>query len=171
MQYRHFTNILGAVSVLALFSIPALADSERKSLKAELEGFQEVPAISTLGNGRCKVKIGEDETSLKVTLDYSDLEGDVAQAHIHFGQPGVNGGVALFLCTNLGNGPVGTPACPVAPATVTRTLVAADVIGPSVQGIAAGELDEVLAAIRNQTAYCNVHTDLWPGGEIRGQLK
>ena len=29
------------------------------------------------------------------------------QAHIHFAQRGVNGGITVFLCTNLGNGPTG----------------------------------------------------------------
>jgi hypothetical protein len=44
------------------------------------------------------------------------------------------------------------------------------VIGPSVQGITAGEFDEILAAIRAGKAYANVHSTTWPGGEIRGQL-
>jgi hypothetical protein len=43
----------------------------------------------------------------------------------------------VFLCTNLGNGPAGTQACPAAPATITGTLRPADVIGPTGQGITA----------------------------------
>jgi CHRD domain-containing protein len=36
----------------------------------------------------------------------------------------------------------------------------------------AGELDEVIAAIRAGVAYVNVHaTPLNPGGEIRGQIR
>jgi CHRD domain len=39
------------------------------------------------------------------------------------------------------------------------------------QAILAGELAEVLAAIRAGVAYANVHTTLSPGGEIRGQIR
>ena len=31
------------------------------------------------------------------TLRYSDLEGQIRQAHIHFAQKGVNGGIVVFL--------------------------------------------------------------------------
>ena len=39
------------------------------------------------------------------------------------------------------------------------------------QQLAAGELAEVIAAIRAGAAYANVHTNLSPGGEIRGQIR
>ena len=81
----------------------------------------------------------------------------------------VNGGISVFLCTNLGNGPVGTQACP-QEGTVTGTFVAGDVIGPGAQGIAAGEYTELLAALRSGTTYANVHSSERPGGEIRGQI-
>ena len=31
-------------------------------------------------------------------------------------------------------------------------------------------IDDVLAAIRNGVAYANVHSMLFPGGEIRGKI-
>ena len=43
-------------------------------------------------------------------------------------------------------------------------------IGPTGQGITAGQFDELLRAIRNNTTYVNVHSSLYPGGEIRAQL-
>jgi len=45
------------------------------------------------------------------------------------------------------------------------------VAGASTQQIAAGELEEVIAAIRVGAAYANVHTSVSPGGEIRGQIR
>ncbi|HYV06332.1 MAG TPA: CHRD domain-containing protein [Blastocatellia bacterium] len=36
--------------------------------------------------------------------------------------------------------------------------------------MAAGEFAEVLAAMRAGTVYVNVHSTVFPGGEIRGQL-
>jgi hypothetical protein len=55
---------------------------------------------------------------------------------------------------------------------VTGTISAADVgTGSSAQGVAAGEFEEFIAAIRSGNAYANVHSTQSPGGEIRGQLK
>jgi hypothetical protein len=31
--------------------------------------------------------------------------------------------------------------------------------------------DELAAAMRNGSTYANVHSTLWPGGEIRAQIK
>ena len=42
-------------------------------------------------------------------------------------------------------------------------------IGPSGQGIAAGQFAELVAAIRAGAVYANVHTPTYPNGEIRGQ--
>jgi hypothetical protein len=79
------------------------------------------------------------------------------------------GGISVFLCTNLGNSP-GTQACPPAPATITGTFTAANVIGPAAQGIDLGQLDELVAAIDSGMAYCNIHSSRWAAGEARGQL-
>jgi hypothetical protein len=76
----------------------------------------------------------------------------------------------VFLCTNLGNGPAGTQACPASPATISGVITAADVIGPTAQGIEAGALDELIAAIRAGLTYVNIHTSTWPAGEIRSQI-
>ena len=51
------------------------------------------------------------------------------------------------------------------------TSTAADVVGPAAQGIAAGEFEELVQAIRAQRTYANVHAAAFPGGEIRGQLR
>lgn len=94
------------------------------------------------------------------------------QAHIHFGQRGVNGGIAVFLCPNLGNGPAGTQACPGPDAgSVSGTFTGADIVGPSAQGLAQDELAELLRAIDQGVTYANVHSTKFPGGEIRGQIR
>jgi hypothetical protein len=131
--------------------------------KAHLSGYQEVPPISTTATGRFEAKINGSQIEFK--LSYSGLEGPVRFAHIHFGQKGVNGGVAAFLC---GGG--SKPACP-QEGEVTGTIVASDVIGPADQGIAPGEIDELIAAMRAGVTYANVHSDTFPNGEIRGQIR
>ena len=139
-------------------------------VRAELASTEEVAALSTTGHGLFRSTLSNDGKALTWELRYDDLEGEVLQAHLHLGQRGVNGGISIFLCTNLGNGPAGTPACPPPPATITGTLSADDVIGPVPQGIAPGEWEEVKRALRAGKVYANVHTDKHPGGEIRGQL-
>jgi hypothetical protein len=95
----------------------------------------------------------------------------VQQAHIHFGQISVNGGISVFLCSNLGNGPAGTQGCPPSPATVTGDFDATDVSGPPGLGITSGPLDELVRAIKQGAAYATVHSTSFPGGEIRGQIR
>ena len=92
----------------------AAAHAENKQIKAVLVGTQEVPAISTDGRGSFRARISNDGSAIYYELAYADLEGTVTQAHIHIGQKSVNGGIAAFLCSNLGNGPAGTQACPAA---------------------------------------------------------
>ena len=96
----------------------------------------------------------------------------MTQAHIHFGQRSVNGGISAWLCgTEALPGPTGTPRCPGARSgTISDTIVAADVIGPTGQGIAPLEFAELIAAIRAGRTYANVHSSKFGGGEVRGQI-
>lgn len=158
------------IALVAVF-LAAAATADSRRVSARLESPNEVPALSTDGEGVFFGKFSHDREELDYVLGYDDLEGGVAQAHLHLGQHGVNGGISIFLCSNLGNGPDGTQACPPAPAVIEGTLSADDVIGPDGQGIAPGEWEEVRRAIREGVVYVNVHTDLFPAGEIRGQLR
>ena len=64
--------------------------------------------------------------------------------------------------------PARRPARP-RPATITGVIEAADIIGPAGQGIAAGQFDEFLRAIRADSAYVNVHTSAVPGRRDPGE--
>jgi hypothetical protein len=148
-----------------------------KNIREFLIGYEEVPSVSTGANGEFKARINREQTEIAYTLSYSDLEGGVTQAHIHLGQKGANGGITVFLCSNLGNGPAGTQACPPAPATITGTITAADV-SPNIpatlaarnQGLDTGEFGEFLSALRAGKTYVNVHSSKFPGGEVRSQI-
>ncbi|MFY9608434.1 MAG: CHRD domain-containing protein [Blastocatellia bacterium] len=156
--------------LLALVGLlPSMAQAQNRRFKTTLIGFEEVPSLSTPAGGTFEMKIDVGDTGFDYELSYSGLVGNALQSHTHFGQQGVTGGIMVFFCTNLGNGPPGTQACPQS-GTVTGTISAADVVGPGGQGIAAGEFAEVLRAIRGGAAYVNVHSSVFPGGEIRGQL-
>lgn len=157
-----------AAPLLACAASTAVGDEDRYRLR--LTGYEEVPALSTTGSARFRARVSRHEDEIDYVLSYADLVGNVTQAHVHFGQLSVNGGISFFLCTNLGNGPAGTQPCPPAPATVSGTIRAADVVGPGGQGIAAGELAEIIAAIRAGIAYVNVHSTTYPAGELRAQF-
>ena len=156
-------------AVFALTQPVTAADS----FGARLRGLEEVPPISTVGQGFFFASLNDAETQLDYTLVYLGTESTVTQSHIHIGQTSVNGGIVLFLCTNL-TPPAGVPVPPACPNgvsnTVTGTLTAANVIVQTAQGIATGELAEVIRAMRSGFAYANVHSTTYPGGEIRGQI-
>jgi CHRD domain len=149
----------------------ALADNDLDTRHVRLGGFQEDPLVlSTTGNGRFKLRVDVDKQEATYELSYSALEGDVAQAHIHLGGRSQSGGIFVFLCSNLGNGPVGTQLCPAAPAEISGTIRPENIIGPTGQGVTAGQFDEFVAAVHGGVAYVNVHSSRYPGGEIRAQL-
>jgi hypothetical protein len=168
--------ILAAIALLTVAFGVVFAQGF-KGIRETLLGLEEVPVVSTLAEGEFKATINKDETEINYELSYSDLQGSVQQAHIHLGQRGVNGGISVWLCSNLPTPP--TPAsppfpptqpCPASPATITGTITPNHVVGPTGQGIAAGEFAELLRAIRAGATYVNVHTNLFPGGEIRSQI-
>jgi len=168
-------KLAAAVAVLGAAAVGTAAIAhDRSRFAAGLTGFEEVPTLSTDGSGFFKATIHRDQ--IRYTLHYrgpfnaAPEGGTVTQAHIHLGARAVNGAISAFLCSNLGNGPAGTPACPAAPATVTGVITPLQVIGPGAQGIAAGEFGELVRALRAGAAYANVHTTTFAGGEIRGQI-
>jgi CHRD domain-containing protein len=164
-----------AVVVAAMFLLGAgvVLSVGIRQIKAILTGWEEVPVISTGASGELRARIDNDDSEVDFELRYSDLEADATQAHIHVGQRGVNGGIAVWLCSNLPSPP--TPAgfdrpCPLRGGTVTGTFGPDDVVGPAGQGIAAGEFDELVRAIRERRTYVNVHSTTFLGGEIRSQI-
>jgi hypothetical protein len=162
--------VFGLVSLLGAVGV-AVATGGR-DIRERLSGYEETPLpISTTGHGKFTAQIDRFDQEIRYQLSYADLEGSVLQAHIHFGhEKGAAGGISVFLCSNLGNGPAGTQVCPPPPATITGTLRPADVIGPAGQGIEAGAFGELLDAVDAGLTYANVHSTKWPGGEIRAQL-
>ena len=141
-----------------------------QNLGATLSGLNEVPPISSTGQGTLTLELNTQQQSLRYTLTYSNLRAQVTQAHIHFGQIHVDGGIMVFLCSNLTNPPPATPPCPTS-GPVMGMLTASSVIGPAAQGISAGDFDALATALLSRTAYGNVHTVLFPAGEIRGEIR
>ena len=141
-----------------------------KNFSARMNGYHEVPSVSSTGIGQFRAHLVEPE-KLHYVFEYAGLEGGASLfAHIHFAQRSVNGGVVVFLC---GGGTKPAP-CPNVAGRVEGDITPADITssaGATAQGIEPLSWDEFLRAMRAGHAYANIHTSpRWPGGEIRGQI-
>ena len=162
------------IALLALAGTAPLAAQPNfaGTATADLVSFNEVPSVFSFGSGRFEATVDEDGTSITWDLTYDHLVGNVTQAHIHFADEDVNGAIVVFFCSNLPNPPAGTPACPAPPGHLTGTFTATNVgAGAQAQGISAGQIKALLRAMRAGVTYANLHTDRFPGGEIRGQVR
>jgi CHRD domain len=163
-----FALAVAAAAALGWGTVAVAADDRDGET---LTGYEEVPALSTPGVGEFRTSVSRAGDAVRYKLTFSDLESAATQAHIHFENATNNGPVVVFLCSNLGNGPAGTQACPAAGGTIRGTIRAADVgAGAAAQGLAAGEFEEFVRALRSGAMYVNVHTTGRPGGEVRAQL-
>jgi hypothetical protein len=175
------------IALAATVSFTVRADSDDVvKLKARLTGSQEVPFKYTTGTGTFTATISADGRSMNYTETWTNLSGIITStaplfSHIHIGQPGVAGGITVWLCGVItpvthANDPDNDllPCPPGVSNSISGTVEAADVIttgtGTSDQGINAGDFMGLLKIIRSGNAYVNVHTDRFQAGEIRGQI-
>jgi CHRD domain len=171
MGVRRSVRIAAVVGVVAVLGAGAAATANggKRGFRESLSGYEEVPALSTDGFGTFRGTVNGAGTELSYRLRFGGMTTNVRFAHIHFENATNNGPVIVFLCSN--EGPASAPACPPAGGTVTGTLDATDVGGgAAAQGIAAGEFDEFVDALRSGATYVNVHTVERGGGEIRAQI-
>jgi hypothetical protein len=174
MRYK----MLAFASVAAPAFVLLSAHANAVEFSATFSGFEEVGALNaetgaifSPGKGTLDLDLNRNARTITFKLTYSGLSAPLTQSHIHFGKRHVPGGVMVFFCTNLNNGPAGTQTCPTAPATVTGTFTAASVVGPTAQHVTPGDFDALVAALDSDTAYGNIHTTNFPAGEIRGQVR
>ncbi|WP_410985721.1 CHRD domain-containing protein [Bacillus cereus] len=131
-----------------------------KNFFAKLTGCQEVPPVRTDAFGTTKFIFNENFTKLRYELVVNDLEL-FTMAHIHLGMKGKNGPIVAFLF-----GPV-SPSISVDRGIVKGTLTKDDLVGP-LKGMC---LSELAFEMKTGNAYVNAHTERYPDGEIRGQIK
>ena len=120
-------------------------DDRKVELEAELSSDNEVPPSATGASGEAEVELDPRRGRICVEIEADGLAGDVVAGHIHVGSAGVNGGVVV----NLGVDSADFEAC--------------------VEGVDPGLIRSIA---RNPASYyVNVHTNVVPSGEIRGQLE
>ena len=109
-----------------------------------LSGAQENPPVLTAADGNANFTV--DLTSGLITGRLATNEITASAAHIHIGDPGINGAIIVGLTeTAAGSGVWTVPP--------NSTLTAAQITALNAGGL-----------------YVNVHSDLNPGGQIRGQI-
>jgi CHRD domain len=158
------------VASVCLSGLGVAAQGGGSRFSTVLAGDHEVPAVSTVAGGTLTIDIDEGRQEIDWELTYSGLQAAVSQAHIHLGQPGINGGIALWFCKTTQSAPAGTATCPQS-GTLSGTFTASSVQAIGTQQITASDFAAAVAFIQKGFAYANVHTAVSTGGEIRGQLQ
>lgn len=151
-------TLLGAAIALT----PLAANAAVFNFTSTLGGDQEVPAVATTGLGIATGTLSGDPGSwiFDYVVNYSDLQGVIAApfAHIHNAPAGQNGPVVH----SLDNAEI-PPIAGSSAGTIIGDWRFDDVSNP---------LTDVLAQeLLDGNSYFNIHTDLVPSGEIRGQIQ
>jgi CHRD domain-containing protein len=139
---------------------------------ADLNGANQNPPVASSGTGNVKVTWNTDTNQMTVDVSFSGLTTGTTASHIHccVAPPG-NAGVATTTPSFPGF-PLGVTA-----GTYSRTF---DLTSPTSfnaafitahGGTTAAAAAALLAGIRAGQAYLNIHTTMFPGGEIRGFLQ
>src|SRR5215470_14304152 len=120
---KYSTLISSAVVSAGLIFVaahPAKADDNDKDkdnnnrIDVKLSGFNENPlALSSPATAQFNAKIDRFAQTITYELSYKDFPAPAVnppatnptQSHIHFGSRSQSGGISVFLCSNLGNGP------------------------------------------------------------------
>lgn len=143
-----FLSFAASAALIATAAIAAPVSESGKRLTTALTGASEVPPNTETATGTATIWVnaGQGRVCWEITTDgpFSAGTTGITGAHIHSGIAGANGGIVVHLTAALDNT---TTGC----ADVTRSL--ADAIRKSPQAF-----------------YVNVHTNIFPGGAIRGQL-
>lgn len=146
--------------------VAGVSATMKKTFTAHLNSANEVPPVTSEGQGQAIFKLSEDGTTLHYKLIVANIR-NVTQAHIHCGEAGVNGTVVVFL--------YGFNA---AGATVNGVLAEGDITSaniirrPDAANCVGGlqTFEDLIGRLQTGRAYVNVHTLAYPAGEIRGQI-
>jgi hypothetical protein len=165
---RLFALVLAAA--LCGFSVANAAVSTYTCL---LDGASEAPPNASPGTGFSIVDIDPVAHTMRVRITFSDLQGNTSASHIHGPTAVAFTGTAGVMTT--------TPSFSGFPLGVTAGVY--DLLHDMTQassynaafitssgGTTATAEAAMFAAIAAGKAYVNVHSNLFPGGEIRGFL-
>jgi len=155
---------MGKVKLLLLVVLAAVLAAStgfaaEKSFKAKLTPKQEVPSHKTKATGKAEFKLSVDGKTLSYKLHVKNIM-NASAAHIHKGKKGENGPPLVGLFSGERKGAFSGM---LSEGTITEKDLLGDLQGKS--------LNDLIILIKAGEAYVNVHTDAYPDGEIRGQIK
>jgi hypothetical protein len=164
---RHLALALATLAALLLSVLPALGQpAERPTFTAHLTGGAEVadPPVETRATGQAVFRLSQDGTELSYRLIVANIE-NVTQAHIHLAPAGANGPVVAWLYP-------GGPPAQLIPGRSSGVLAEGTITDANLFGPLAGKtLADLVDHLRAGNAYVNVHTTVYPAGEVRGQIR
>jgi CHRD domain-containing protein/PEP-CTERM motif-containing protein len=139
-----------------------------------LSGASEIPGNSSSGTGTGLVTIDDVANTMEVQVTFAGLTGTTTASHIHCcGAFGTNLGVATQLPlftgfpTGVTSGTYDHTFDLTQSSTYNPAFVSAAAPGGG-GGTVAGAEASLIAGLKAGTAYLNIHTTAFPGGEIRG---
>lgn len=166
---RLFPVLLGALFFTAVTSHAAVI-----SYRTSLSGANEEPPNASPGSGSAIVTVNDVLRTMRVQIEFQDLTGTTTASHVHCCTlnpfSGVVG-VATQLPTFSGF-PLGVTS---GVYDATFDLTSASTFNPAFisanGGTVAGAELALLSGLASGRAYVNLHTTVYPPGEIRGFLR
>jgi hypothetical protein len=167
-------NHLGkGLAGLALLVACATAQADPSVYNASLSGAAEAPPNTSAATGDVTVLFDIDNHYLTLAASFTDLEGLSGAAHIHCctALPGEGtAGVATMLPTFTGFPANETSGSYAAFFNTADASFWNPAFVTSNGGTTSGAEAALLAALNAGTSYFNIHSSVYPGGEIRGFL-
>lgn len=135
-----------AAGTLVALGLACGAQAAETTFKAALSSGEEVPPNTSTAHGEATVTLNSETKEISWNITFDGLSGDAIAAHIHGpADKGANAGVVVNL--GMSGQPVKSPL------TGTATLT-----------------DAQIADLEAGKHYVNIHTAMYKGGEIRGQI-
>lgn len=153
-------------------AVPGPAIAQQSIFTAELLGSNERPdPNNSTGTGMATVTIDRAQGTMHVHETFSGLSGNATISHIHCCAGPDGTAIPATTIPSFPGFPVGVTA-----GTYDQTfnMLEASSYNPAFisanGGTAAGAFDALAGGLNNGMAYANIHTELFPAGEIRGTL-
>ena len=152
-------SVASLLTVGALLVTPMAAQAVTYTFNAALNGASEVPPNAGLGTGTAilsyddKGTLGTGDDDFIFSMFASGMTGPASAAHIHMAPVGVSGPIIQGLGAAAGFAFIGLPS---------GVLIGG--------GPLPAPFPAFLSTLTAGLGYVNVHSALFPGGEVRGQL-
>ena len=139
------------------------AEKNEMFLISRMSGVNETPAVSTQATGKTVFTVDNDAKEINFILSVENIDNPT-MAHIHLGKAGEKGNVIVNLFP-MGNDQAKSGNFS---GVLSRgTIREGDLTGP----LSGKSFQDLIAEMKNNNTYVNVHTGSHPDGEIRSQIR